>query len=114
MYAFTFDICGTSYGRVLVTNKVETLDLADLYNHPWANLKMVGYSSINISRTDGRNLTNSNLTHLEKEVTDDLRFDYGEDEIEIDFDRQSIRGVLNVDVQGASKGGQARRKSAGK
>jgi hypothetical protein len=99
MYVFTFDICGKSFGRVLLTSKVGILDLADLYGHPWYNLERVGYNSIYVSRADGRNLTSRDVAHLQKEVVNDLRFDYGEDEVEIEFDCQLIRGVLKVAVQ---------------
>jgi hypothetical protein len=98
VYSYTFGICGRSFGRVLVSGKVDILDLADLYNHPWQDLKLAGYNWIYISRTSGRRLSKNDLALLEKEVNYDLRFDYGDD-VEIDFDDQSIPGVLKICVQ---------------
>jgi hypothetical protein len=34
-YAFTFDLCGKGFARVLASAKLRGLDLADLYGHPW-------------------------------------------------------------------------------
>ena len=98
-YAFTFDLCGKAFGRVLFSNKVGILDLADLYNHPWDDYKVCGYRSIFISRIDGRNLGSRELARLEKEVTYDLRFDYSEDELDVWFDEESVDGALQVIVQ---------------
>lgn len=98
-YAFTFDLCGKAFGRVLVSNKVGVLDLADLYNHPWEDFKVCGYRSIYISRIDGRKLGSKELARLEKEVTDDLRFDYSEDELDFWFDDATIEGMLLITVQ---------------
>ena len=55
-YAFTFDLCGKGFGRVLFSKKVGILDLADLYNHPWDDYKVCGYRSVYISRVDGKKL----------------------------------------------------------
>jgi hypothetical protein len=38
-YAFTFDLCGKAFGRVLLSAKVGPIDLADLYGHPWWEYK---------------------------------------------------------------------------
>ena len=99
IYAFTFDLCAKAFGRVLFSKKVGILDLADLYNHPWDDYKVVGYHSIHISRIDGKDLSSKELAQLEKEVTYDLRFDYAEDELELWFDDESIDGALVVRVQ---------------
>jgi hypothetical protein len=98
MYAFTFDICGKSFGRVLVSKKADIPDLADLYNHPWDDLELVGYNWIYISRTDGRPLGKPDMVRLERDINYDLRFEDG-DGVDIDFDYQSIQGALKVGVQ---------------
>ncbi|MDB5387909.1 MAG: hypothetical protein JWM11_3555 [Planctomycetaceae bacterium] len=60
VYAYTFDLCGMAYARVLIESKYGTLD--------WSPL------------------TDEERCHLEMEATDDLRFDYSEDELDIDFE----------------------------
>lgn len=98
-YAFTFDLFSRAFGRVLVPTKAVIPDLADLFEHPWEDYQVCGYSSIRISRTDNKNLSARELARLEKEVTSDLRFDYTEDELDLWFDDQSIKGILLVSVQ---------------
>jgi len=99
-YAFTFDIFGKAYARVLVrTIKVPGLDLADLYDHPWEDYKLCGYRGFWVSRNDGIDMSRRNLKQIEKEVTEDLRFDYCEDELDIFFDDESVSGILHVTVQ---------------
>jgi len=75
-YTFTFDLCGKAYGRVLVNTKVGTIDLADLYGHPWWQYEVCGYHEFWISRTDGKAISEEEKTELEMEVTEDLNFDF--------------------------------------
>ena len=98
-YAFTFDLCGKAFGRILVPIKAVIPDLADLFGHPWDDYEVCGYSSLLISRADHKNLGARELARLEKEVTYDLRFDYTEEELDLWFDDQSVKGVLLVSVQ---------------
>jgi hypothetical protein len=98
-YAVTFDLHGKAFARVLTPSSLAVLDFADLYGHPWQRYKRCGYGRFWISRTDGRNLTRKELVRLEREVTDDLRFDYSEDEVDIGFDDASTKGSLWVTVQ---------------
>ena len=74
-------------------------DLADLYGYPWQDYEVCGYRSITISRIDRRNMGRREITRLERDVTYDLRFDYGEEELVLWFDDQSIKGILKVCVQ---------------
>ena len=98
-YAFTFDLCGKASARILVPTKAIIPDLADLYGHPWEDYKVCGYHAIYISRIDGKKLVSSELARLEKEVTEDLRYDYSADELNLWFDNESVDGVLKVFVQ---------------
>jgi len=97
-YAFTFDLCGKASARVLVTSKMEVLDLADLYGQPWPDFKACGYYSFWITRANGTALSNEERAQLEEEVIYDLRFDYSEDELVIWFDEDSIYGAMSVSV----------------
>jgi len=98
-YAFTFDLCGKTFGRVLVSSKVGTFDLADLYEHPWWEYKVCGYNCFWVSRTDGEYLSAEDLTQIETEVTEDLRFDYTEDELSFWFYHCVNEGALLVTLQ---------------
>lgn len=98
-YAFTLDLCGKAFGRVLLETKGAIPDLADLYNHPWQDYKVCGYHSVYISRLDGRKLGRRELARLEKEMIYDLRYDYSEADVDLWFDDQTIERVLIVGVQ---------------
>lgn len=105
-YAFTFDLCrkGRNFARVFVGDdwawrpKAPGLDLADLYERPC-------FSDLWITRTDGEALTLKEIKRLEQEVTQDFRFDYPEDELDIWFDDscnfdldEGSTGALRVSV----------------
>ena len=98
-YAFTFDLFGKAFGRVLVSSKVETIDLADLYEHPWWEYEISGYRCFWVSRTDGEYPSAEDLTHIETEVTEDLRFDYTENELGFWFHHCVNEGALLVTLQ---------------
>jgi hypothetical protein len=98
-YAFTFDLFGKAFGRVLYSRKAGVLDLADLYGHSWNLFGVSGYDAIHITRSDGRELSKRELARLEKEVTEDLRYDYEEDELDIGFDSTRIEGSLIVTLR---------------
>jgi len=97
-YAFTFDLGGKAYAMLLVEPGFRTIDLADLYGHPWHDYKVVGYNSISISRTDWKELTKEELRQLEEDVIGDLRFDYSEDEVEFSFEDSLDKTYLMVSV----------------
>ena len=99
IYAFTFDLHGKAFARILADSKLVLPDLADLYNHPWNKYKRVGYCSVFISHPDFSPLTEQELEELEKEVADDIRFDYSADEVFIGFDDVNYPGCLIVQVQ---------------
>jgi len=98
-YAFTFDLGGKAFARVLVSAKFEFLDLADLYAFGWWEYKVCGYHRFWVSRADGRDLSGEELAQIERQVTYDLRYDYSEDELDFWFDDSSREGVLEVTVQ---------------
>ena len=95
-YAFTFDLCGKAFARVLVSEGFKMLDLADMYGHPWQNYKTFGYNSIWITRTDCKPLTKRELAQFEQDVTADLRYDYTENELDFWFDYSQPDGALCV------------------
>lgn len=98
-YLLTFDFCRKGYGRLLVTADFDIVDLADLYGHAWYAYGVCGYHTLYISRADGNDLDFDEVDRLKQTVTDDLRFDYSEDELDFWFDDESIDGVLMVRLQ---------------
>lgn len=98
-YAVTFNMFGKGFARVITGGDLNSLDFADLYAMPWERCKLVGYECFWVSRTDGTDLSPVDLDLLEREVTDDLRFDYREDELDFWFDRDTHAGALLVSLQ---------------
>jgi len=90
-YMVSFDLNGHACARLLADAELKSIDLADLYNHPWHPWKTVGYSQIWISHRDWTDLTKKEMKNLEKLVTDDLRFDYGEDELDFWFNDSNAK-----------------------
>jgi hypothetical protein len=94
-YVATFGICHFATARILVEDIAE-IDLADLNGVMWNQYKVAGYSTLWISRVDGRPLGRRELDRLEAAVENDFRFDYSEDELALTFFPESR--YLKVDV----------------
>jgi hypothetical protein len=93
-YSFTFNLRQHTFARVISPLKDKTLDLADLYGHPWKEFKMCGYSEIRIARLDDADLSEAEYDQIEKTIIDDIFFDFTEDEVYIAFDREAVHGIL--------------------
>lgn len=98
-YSFTFNLRGKIFGRIIAPLPPQYVDLADLYGHPWDDFKMCGYSDFRVARLDDDNLAENEIEEIEEAITDDIRFDYTEDEVDIYIDNYSIDGVLVCHVQ---------------
>jgi len=98
-YAFTFSIWDKAFARVLVARDLRGLDLADLYSHPWDDYKVCGFHELWVTRTDQAALKKRESARLERQVNNDLRFDYTEEELEVSFDNSYTAGALYVFVQ---------------
>ena len=94
-YAATFDIFGFASARILVED-IADIDLADLNLVIWNEYNGVGYSTLWISRVDGRPIGRRELDRLDAAVENDFRFDYTEDELALTFFPESH--YLKVDV----------------
>ena len=84
-YAYTFDLCGKAYARVLVDTKYGNLDLADMNEAPWNEYQRVGYRSFWISHVDWSPLSQDERNQLEEEIEGDLYYDYSRNELQVDF-----------------------------
>ena len=96
-YMISFDLNGHACARLLADTKLQSIDLADLYNHPWHPWKTIGYSQIWISHRDWTDLRKKEMKSLEKLVTEDLLFDYEEDELDFWFNDSNAK-YLYVNV----------------
>lgn len=92
-YAVTFDICGKAFARIMIDPEKYPLDFADLYEHPWEPYKGCGFTGCWISRVDFKKLTSKEVAQLEKMVTEDIRYDYGEDEVVLSFSLGDFEGT---------------------
>lgn len=97
-YFLTFDLFGRGAARLLVEPDFAFVDLADLYEYPWTRLEIVGYSGLWVSRVDSQLLRQSEEADLEKIVTDDIRYDYGVDEVSFCVDPDTYFGALAITV----------------
>jgi hypothetical protein len=97
-YSFTFNLFGNAYARILTPIDCKCLDLANLFNHPWHEFSMCGFSDFLVTRIDGNPLSEDEIEKIEKVITDDFRFDYTEEEVDFWTDPDSIEGALYVYV----------------
>ena len=84
--------------RVIATRDIKCLDLANLHDFPWNDFKMCGYYDFRVARLDNKALSDPEIEEIENAITDDIRFDYSEEEVELLFDRDAVPGVLVVYV----------------
>lgn len=100
-FVFTFNLCYAAYARLVVDHEGKLVDLADLYGTPWNSLRIAGYSQLWMSHVDWMPMTSETVAHLESIVTNDLRFDYGEEEVDFWFDDSLSEAYLLVTIQDA-------------
>jgi len=98
-YAYTFDIHGMAYARVYVPSTISPVDLADLYGSPWHEYEVVGFGSLWISRPDWSPLSKDEVLEIEKAVSDDIYFDYSEEELNFWCDSSSDESFVLVSIQ---------------
>jgi hypothetical protein len=99
-YAYTFNF-GYGFGRVIVARKNQ-VDLADLLDAPWPEHKVAGYSGFWISRVDGCAFTADEVAKLEADVIGDYRYDYGADELHIEWNLADDGLTIQVGVHDAA------------
>ncbi|MEI7728528.1 MAG: hypothetical protein WCO56_03115 [Verrucomicrobiota bacterium] len=97
-YAYTFDLFGKAFARILVDPKAKDVDLADLFGSRCYAYKVAGFEKFWISHLDWSPLKRNELRKLENSVASDLLFDYEKDEINFWFDLQPDPSCLCVTV----------------
>jgi hypothetical protein len=95
-FSFTFNLRQHTFARIITPLEAKPLDLADLYGHPWNQFKMCGYSEIRVARLDDADLSEAEYELIEATITDDIFFDFTDDEVWVVFDRLAVPGILVV------------------
>ena len=101
-YVLTFDLHPKAYGSIRVED-VSMLrgyvDLADLYGHPWWEYERVGYGKVHITRSDWDELSETELDQINSQVTEDIRWDYSEDELDMWTEISDEGNCFTVNLQ---------------
>lgn len=82
-YCLTFDFGKGHFGRILADENLSGVDFADLFNHPWDEYKTAGFSDVWISRLDGEFIDKDESYGLEKRVTEDMYYDYSDEDLSV-------------------------------
>ena len=102
-YIFTFDLHSKAYGSIRVEDSSRLggyVDLAALYGHPWWEYERVGYDKLYITRLDWAEFTGPELELIESQVTEDIRWDYSEDELDMLTEISDEGNCFTVNLQG--------------
>jgi len=103
-YVFTFYLAKNVFARVLIGDQKSPLDLADLYGQPWFKYKRVGYHRLWINHPDYSPLDCAEMDYLKELVTEDLSFDYREDELSFHFEECPYSRFLLVGLRDVEPG----------
>ncbi|MCF7733295.1 MAG: hypothetical protein K9N23_16515 [Akkermansiaceae bacterium] len=100
-YTYTFDIHRQAYARVFVKTKDGTLDLADIYGSPWQEYQVCGFDTLWISHPDWSRISEEEAIEIEREVSDDILYDYAKDELNFWCDKLLDETYVLVNIQDA-------------
>lgn len=97
-YAYSFDIFGKAFGRVLIKAYDGTLDLADIYGSPWNEHELVGFRYLWVSHPDWSPLLPGEASEIDDAITSDLRFDYTDEEVDFWCDDSLDESYVGVSI----------------
>ena len=86
-YCLIFDLSGTTskyFGRVLTDINFTSIDLEDLFDHPWPMSNTAGFTEAYITRLDGKQIRKREMGSLYKVVASDMYYGHSEDELSVD------------------------------
>jgi hypothetical protein len=86
-YCLIFDLSGTTskyFGRILTDINFTSIDLEDLFDHPWPMSNTAGFTEAYITRLDGRQIHKREIGSLYKVVASDMYYGHSEDELSVD------------------------------
>ena len=103
-YCVTFDFFGLMIGRVLTGETFADIDFADLYGHPWHEIKRVGFENVWISRLDGKAIDADEFKAIGDRVLEDLFYDYDESELTVEISFADVDDSVYLWVSDAIDG----------
>jgi hypothetical protein len=86
-YCLIFDLSGMTskyFGRILTDIDFTSIDLEDLFDHPWPMSNTAGFTEAYITRLDGKQIRKREMRSLYKVVTSDMYYGRSEDELSVD------------------------------
>ena len=86
-YCLIFDLSGMTskyFGRILTDINFTSIDLEDLFDHPWPMSNTAGFSDIYITRLDGKRIGTRETRRLYKVVASDMYYGHSEEELSVD------------------------------
>jgi hypothetical protein len=86
-YCLIFDLSGTTskyFGRILTDINFTSIDLEDLFDHPWPMSNTAGFTEAYITRLDGKQIRKREMGSLYKVVASDMYYGHSEDELSVD------------------------------
>lgn len=101
-YRLLFELHSRQVGVVVADRDLRLLDLAELYDYPLLPDGSLGFTGFWVVRPDGLALEPGEIVALEEAITRDIRFDYCDEEVCIDFD-ESWPGALHCTVRDYSE-----------
>ncbi len=97
-WVFTFDLGNSAYARVVLEQNSTVLDLADLMEHPWDDMKSIGFYRLYINKCTWDTINEQEATSWERLVKEDLYADYDEDELDIYVELSDERNYIDIDI----------------
>jgi len=89
-YCLTFNFGKGHFGRILTDEKIDGVDFADLFDHPWHEYKTAGFNEVWISRLDGQPIGDEKMNNLYYRVRDDFYFDNTEEDLSVSVDMTEL------------------------
>jgi hypothetical protein len=86
-YCLIFDISGMTskyFGRILTDINFTSIDLEDLFDHPWPMSNAAGFTEVYITRLDGKQIGTREIGKLYKVVASDMYYGHSEKELSVD------------------------------
>jgi hypothetical protein len=80
-YFLMFNMGQGHFGRLIADREITHIDFADLFDYPWEAFETAGFTDVFITRIDGTQMEADELDQLYQRFTEDIYFDYGEDEV---------------------------------
>jgi len=98
-YVVTLGHFEENFARIVVSGDLIDIDFADLYGTPWDVLQAVGFDTAWITRVDGQPLGALEVQSLERDIEEDLLYDFDETEISFYFVVDEGFEALKLHVQ---------------